>query len=381
VEVFIGWSGEKGRRVANVLRDSLPGVVQAIEPSLGPAEAELGTDWRLYLKEALNAANAGIICVTMSGQDSLGLQFEANELVRSVGSGNVILLLVDLRPDELHPSLASLEYIQMDTAGIRRMFDRLARLANPDRASEIPERRLEEVMAALSLAAGEITVHVTGTRHRIGGARRPGATKPNVDEARLAALDSKVDKLISVVEILKDRVVVGQTPGPASGPLVQASNLSDDERPTTMFIGSSTEGRDIAEAIQLELEGHVECTLWTQDVFRPNLGFFETLVNRANEFDVAVIVMTPDDVLVKRGVETKAPRDNLIFEIGLFTGRLTRARAFIVHPNDEPIEFPSDFEGVNRIAFRRARSDRNLQAAVGPACTQIKRAMGIWNQG
>ena len=172
--------------------------------------------------------------------------------------------------------------------------------------------------------------------------------------------------------MLNDRVVVGKTPGPAA----PAPDVAADKRPT-MFIGFSTEGRDIAEAIQLELEDRVECTIWIQDVFRPNRSFFDTLVEGGDRFDFAVIVMTADDVLIKRGVETKAPRDNLIFEIGLFTGRLGRGRAFVVHPSDHPKEFPSDFKGVSLIDFRMARSDSNLQAAVGPACTQIKRAMGI----
>jgi predicted nucleotide-binding protein len=87
--------------------------------------------------------------------------------------------------------------------------------------------------------------------------------------------------------------------------------------------------------------------------------------------------LTADDILIKRGIEHKAPRDNLIFEIGLFTGRLGRGRAFVVHPRDEPIEFPSDFNGTTLINFQMERADGNLQAAVGPACTRIKRAMGI----
>ena len=95
----------------------------------------------------------------------------------------------------------------------------------------------------------------------------------------------------------------------------------------------------------------------------------------ARKFDFAVIVMTADDILIKRGIEHNAPRDNLLYEAGLIAGILGRARTFVVHPSDETLEFPSDFAGVTLIDFQMQRSDSNLSAAVAPACTQIKRLL------
>ena len=103
----------------------------------------------------------------------------------------------------------------------------------------------------------------------------------------------------------------------------------------------------------------------------------ESLVGLAPTFDYAVIVMTADDVLIKRGTEHRAPRDNLIFELGLFTGTLGRARTFLVCPRDEPLELPSDLQGVTQLDFQLQRVDDNIEAAVGPVCTRIKRAMGF----
>ncbi|MCH7726625.1 MAG: nucleotide-binding protein, partial [Planctomycetes bacterium] len=141
-----------------------------------------------------------------------------------------------------------------------------------------------------------------------------------------------------------------------------------------MFIGSSVEGKDIAEMIQLGLEYDVETTIWHQGVFGLSQGSLEALVAAANEFDFAALVLTPDDLKTKRGADIGNPRDNVVFELGLFMGALGRERTFIVYNRDIDLELPTDLAGVTPATFAE-RMDGNLQAAVGPVCTKIKSAI------
>lgn len=143
----------------------------------------------------------------------------------------------------------------------------------------------------------------------------------------------------------------------------------------SLFVGSSVEGLSIAEAIQLNLDFVAEVTLWYQGVFGLSQGTLETLVNRVSSFDFAILVLTPDDVSIKREVVGNAPRDNVLFELGLFMGALGRNRTFIVHPRGTSMQMPSDLAGVTMASYAPARSDGNLQAALGAVCTQLKREM------
>ncbi len=68
-----------------------------------------------------------------------------------------------------------------------------------------------------------------------------------------------------------------------------------------VFIGSSSEGRKIAEAIQVNLEYAVESTIWHQGVFGLSTGTLESLVTACSKYDYAILVLTPDDLTVKRG--------------------------------------------------------------------------------
>jgi predicted nucleotide-binding protein len=103
-----------------------------------------------------------------------------------------------------------------------------------------------------------------------------------------------------------------------------------DNKPT-MFIGSSVEGKRIAETIQLALEYEVHSTVWHQGVFGLSGGTLESLVAAIDDYDFATLVLTADDLLEKRDVTGRCPRDNVLFELGLFMGALGRDRTFIVH--------------------------------------------------
>jgi hypothetical protein len=146
-----------------------------------------------------------------------------------------------------------------------------------------------------------------------------------------------------------------------------------DRRPS-VFVGSSAEGLPIAEAIQLNLDRACEVVIWSQGVFGLSGGTLETLVEKAADFDFAVLVVTPDDMTQSRGKLQQSPRDNVLLELGLFIGVLGRKRSFVVYDRSADIKLPSDLAGVTHAGYQ-PHSSGNLQASVGAACTQIKGAI------
>jgi predicted nucleotide-binding protein len=103
-----------------------------------------------------------------------------------------------------------------------------------------------------------------------------------------------------------------------------------------MFIGSSVEGKRVAETIQLALEYEVHSTVWHQGVFGLSAGTLESLVAALDDYDFATLVLTADDLLERRNASGRSPRDNVLFELGLFMGALGRGRTFIVHSRTNP---------------------------------------------
>lgn len=140
----------------------------------------------------------------------------------------------------------------------------------------------------------------------------------------------------------------------------------------SVFIGSSSEGIEIARAIEYQLHSDAEITIWNEGFFKPGLSYLESLVNALERFDFAILVLTPDDFILSRDTPSHGPRDNVMFELGLFMGRLGRSRTFIVHDINSGLKIPSDLAGVSKLTFEGNRIDQNFIAAVGPACTIIR---------
>jgi tetratricopeptide (TPR) repeat protein len=138
-----------------------------------------------------------------------------------------------------------------------------------------------------------------------------------------------------------------------------------------VFIGSSSEGKTIAQYIRAQLKDDAEITIWYEGVFRNGHGYLESLFEALDKFDFAILVWTPDDMTQSREQTSQSARDNVLFECGLFMGRLGRNRTFVVYDADKGIKIPSDLSGVTLATYRGARKDKNLMAAVGEACDRI----------
>jgi predicted nucleotide-binding protein len=143
-----------------------------------------------------------------------------------------------------------------------------------------------------------------------------------------------------------------------------------------IFICSSSENIAIAEQIQLGLDHHKSVvSKWTDQVFGLTKQTMEDLEREVNSADFAVAVVTGEDVVTARKKRSVAPRDNVVFELGLFMGQLGRERTVMVSPRGVKLKLPSDLHGLNPLTFAMPTdpSDkRQMAAAFGPVCTQLK---------
>jgi hypothetical protein len=146
-----------------------------------------------------------------------------------------------------------------------------------------------------------------------------------------------------------------------------------------LFVGSSSEGLDLARTVRALLSEDAEATLWNEGLFDIGDTFIESLVHALPRFDFAALVLTADDLTTSRQISALGPRDNVLFELGLFMGRLGRSRTFVIRPRGE-VKIPSDLAGLTAAVYDWPRADGNHKAAVGPACDSIRemiRSLGI----
>lgn len=138
------------------------------------------------------------------------------------------------------------------------------------------------------------------------------------------------------------------------------------------FIGSSVEGLNIAYAVQQNLLHDAETTVWDQGVFELSSTTIESLVKVLATNDFGIFVFSADDLVKIRGKEGSSVRDNVLFEFGLFIGKLGRERVFFLIPDGSELHIPSDLIGITAGKYESNRLDGSMQAATGPASHQIR---------
>jgi len=141
-----------------------------------------------------------------------------------------------------------------------------------------------------------------------------------------------------------------------------------------VFIISSAEALPIAREIQSALGHDATVTLWTNGVFFASDYPVDSLEAAVDQSDFAIAVAQPDDTSISRSVESKIARDNVIFELGLFMGRLGRKRTILFQPKGQELKLPSDLLGLTPINYRIGRKEE-MAALIGTACNEARKVI------
>ncbi len=146
--------------------------------------------------------------------------------------------------------------------------------------------------------------------------------------------------------------------------------IAQPNRSPKLFIISSSEAREIAHTLRAGLEHCVFSTVWDHGVFWAGGYPLEALEQQVSESDFAVAIAEPDDILETRGSRIPTLRDNVLFELGLFMGKLSRHRSILVHPKIKDLKLPSDLQGLTLISYPEGTAP--LAERLEPACEQVK---------
>ncbi|TYW38949.1 TIR domain-containing protein [Vibrio cholerae] len=143
---------------------------------------------------------------------------------------------------------------------------------------------------------------------------------------------------------------------------------------TKLFIASSVEGLKFAESIKAGLEhSSIRAEIWTQGVFKANGYPLQQLEDAMDKYDYGLFVMTPDDLVERRGEEFRIARDNVLLELGMFIGCYGKESCFILTPRGETSpKMPSDMTGFQTIDYDPDWAVENIDAALGTACRNLK---------
>src|SRR4029450_2624607 len=157
-----------------------------------------------------------------------------------------------------------------------------------------------------------------------------------------------------------------------------------------IFLGSSGKQQKLLQALTRGLEDVAHVEPWTTS-FNPGTTTLERLLELAREVDFAAFVFARDDWTANSppasdpsGTGQASPRDNVVFEAGLFGGALGMRRTFILHASGSKL--PSDLLGLTCVRYGEATTpsemkvvNQKLRKAIENE-GRVARIEGLWGQ-
>ena len=141
MKIFISWSGNRSRAVAEVLSDWIKCVLQASEPWISTRHIDRGSLWFSEINERLKEISVGIVCLTQENKDKPWILFESGALAKGLTGSRVCTFLVDLQPHDLTDPLAQFNHTKPNRDGVWELV-RTLNICLDDKALE--ERVLEK---------------------------------------------------------------------------------------------------------------------------------------------------------------------------------------------------------------------------------------------
>jgi hypothetical protein len=133
MKVFISWSGDTSRRIAEALRDWLPMAIQAVKPYMNERDNEAGVRWGEVVSAELQDTDFGILCLTPDNLKSTWLNFEAGALGKAVDSARVVPLMYRLTPASVEPPLGMFMAKALDKQGVKDTLETINKHLDPER--------------------------------------------------------------------------------------------------------------------------------------------------------------------------------------------------------------------------------------------------------
>jgi hypothetical protein len=121
MRIFISWSGELSKNIAEIFRQWIPGVIQAAKPYYSPDDITKGTRWSTEISKELDASKIGIICLTNDNLDSNWIMFEAGALSKNIEKSKVVPLLFGIEPSDIQGPLVQFQAAKFSKSEMKKV--------------------------------------------------------------------------------------------------------------------------------------------------------------------------------------------------------------------------------------------------------------------
>lgn len=142
MKVFISWSGQRSKVVAELVSDWLKCVIQASQPWISTRDIDRGAIWFSEINDKLKDVSVGVVCLTQENKGKPWILFETGALAKGLSTNRVCTFLIDLNPEDLQDPLAQFNHTTPNVQSVWELVRTINACLN-DKA--LDERILKQV--------------------------------------------------------------------------------------------------------------------------------------------------------------------------------------------------------------------------------------------
>ncbi|MBI1492501.1 TIR domain-containing protein [Halocynthiibacter styelae] len=120
--VFISWSGDLSKKLAEELSRWIPSVLQFAKPYFTPNDIEKGTKWGSEISQKLSETHIGIVCLTRENFERPWILFEAGALSKDIDASKVCSILFGMEPSDLSGPLTTFQTTQFEKRDFKKLL-------------------------------------------------------------------------------------------------------------------------------------------------------------------------------------------------------------------------------------------------------------------
>ncbi|CEN45690.1 TIR domain-containing protein [Capnocytophaga canis] len=144
MKIFISWSGETSQKIASLIKDFIPKVIQSAKPYYTPDDIEKGMKWETEINQHLAKCTMGLICLTKDNTNKPWILFEAGALSNRLEKAKVCPILFGINKAEVTGPLSTFQLTEFT----RDDFLKLIKSINNSLDESIDETNLIEIYNA-----------------------------------------------------------------------------------------------------------------------------------------------------------------------------------------------------------------------------------------
>lgn len=209
MNIFVSWSGDRSRLIAEAIRGWLPKVMQSVKPWMSDQDISAGARWLTEVASTLNTTSVGLICVTPENQHNPWLLFEAGALSKTIEQTCVCPIVFEMTPGQLNGPLTQFQANSLNRLGIGKVLTTINsglgdRSLEPQQLEEILDvwwPKLEEKLNAIPSASTPASVRTTGDQlEELLALSREQLRRENIRIEASRDRDEKLDSMLGFLD-------------------------------------------------------------------------------------------------------------------------------------------------------------------------------------